>query len=205
MPRKASFERKQIVEKALQIVRKKGPEALSARALGAALGTSSSPIFTVFKSMDEVMGEVRQLAHQRFDNYVADVTDYIPAFKEFGMRLFRFARQEQNLYRFLFLGKDAEPGSTITKVRECLDAICQDYGISQEQSELLFRQMWTFTCGLAVQSNMEPKQYSEEAVGEMLTCQFIAMMDFIKSGRPVLNVIPHKRMEGERTTLEIPD
>ena len=204
MSRKASFDRDEIAGKALQIVRKKGPEALTARSLGEALGTSPSPIFTLFGSMEEVMGEVRRLGQKRFDGYVADVADYTPAFKEFGMRVFRFARKEKPLFQYLFLSKEAEAEGITPKARECLGDICQGYGISQEQSELLFWQMWTFVCGLAWLSNQEPEKYPEERVGEMLSCQFIAMMEFFRSGRPIRNIVPHKRKKGELTILEIP-
>lgn len=62
MPRQALFTKEEMVAKALQIVRENGVEALSARSLGAALGSSSRPIFTVFRNMEEVEVEVRTAA-----------------------------------------------------------------------------------------------------------------------------------------------
>ena len=135
MPRKALFTKEEMVEKALDLVRRKGIDALTARELGAALGSSSRPIFTLYNNMEEVNADVKKAAQQLFSDYVADVNDYTPAFKEFGLRLVRFAREEQNLFNLLFFHKDADVSNEIhPKAMECLDVICSDYGISKEQA-----------------------------------------------------------------------
>ena len=102
MPRSAFFSKKTIAAAGLEIVRKHGINALTARALSQQLGCSLSPIFTVFKDMDEIQTAVRQAAAALFADYVKDVLDYQPAFKEYGMRLISFAKHEQNVFQ-LFL------------------------------------------------------------------------------------------------------
>lgn len=201
MPRTAQFTKEDIASKALDIIREKGPDALSARTLGSALGCSSRPVFTVFKNMEEVNCFTRELAGRRFADYVSDVTDYIPAFKEFGMRLFRFAREEQNLFRYLFLHKDAANDGIHPKAQECLREICRNYGISDDQSALLFRQMWTFACGLALLSSKEADAYPEELVSEMISLQFASTLKFIQSGQKLVVITPHRRSEGESMTI----
>ena len=69
MPPKPKFTREQIVEAALKIAADKGLKALTSRELGAALGSSARPIFTVFKNMEEVYVEVRKAALASFDDY----------------------------------------------------------------------------------------------------------------------------------------
>lgn len=54
VPPKAKFTKDEIVSAGLEIVRRDGLEALTARELGNALGSSARPIFTVFNNMDEV-------------------------------------------------------------------------------------------------------------------------------------------------------
>ena len=54
MPRKFLFTREEITAAALALVREKGVEALTARALGERLGTSAKPIFGLFKNMEDV-------------------------------------------------------------------------------------------------------------------------------------------------------
>lgn len=190
MPRTAFFSREEIVEKALQIVREKGAEALSARTLSKSLNCSVSPIFTVFKNMDEVLECTKAAARHLFSDYVSDVTFYFPAFKEFGLRAVRFAREEENLFHYLFLSKDSAAQGVHPKALQCLEEICQRYGISKEQSEILHGQMWSFTCGLAILCEKEPENFPESRVGEMLSFQFMATMSLLKSRKKVDNITP---------------
>ena len=67
MPPKAKFTKEQITKAALGVVSEKGAQALTAKELGAALGTSTTPIFTVFNSMQEVQDEVMLAAMERFE------------------------------------------------------------------------------------------------------------------------------------------
>ena len=67
MPPKARFSKEEIVSMALQITREHGIGAVTARELGARLGSSARPIFTVFQNMEEVNG----------NNYVGGITGYL--------------------------------------------------------------------------------------------------------------------------------
>lgn len=69
MPPKPKFTKEEIVQAALNVVSEKGVEALTAKELGTALGSSARPIFTVFNSMKEVRDEVRIAAMQRFESF----------------------------------------------------------------------------------------------------------------------------------------
>ena len=201
MPRKATFTRDEVVEKALQIVRRDGIECLTARSLGAELGSSPSPIFTLFKGMEEVSAAVWEAAQQVFSDYVADVTDFVPSFKEFGLRQVRFARQDPQLFRYLFLRPSGPTEIIHPKAAECLHEVASAYGFSEEQSRLLFRQMWTFNCGLASLSMQNPRHYTEKVVSEMLAFQFISTLMFFKSGRQLVDIRPHRKKPGEGNIL----
>ena len=203
MPRSAFFSKETIAAAGIEIIRRQGIEALSARALSKQLGCSLSPIFTVFEDMDEIQAAVRQAAADLFSDYMKDVKDYQPAFKEYGMRLIRFAKQEQNIFQ-LFLERgnsllDNAPAIAL----ECLDEIKESYQFTDPQVRILYRQLWAFTCGIAVLATQSPEEYPEEMISEMISTQFISTMSFLKSCRPVVNVTPHLKKEGEKTTLII--
>lgn len=91
MPPKPKYTKEEIVNAAYELTREKGIDAVVAREVGKRLNISSSHIFTVWNSMDELREEVRKLAKQRYQAYMADVFDYSPSFKEFGMRWVGFA------------------------------------------------------------------------------------------------------------------
>lgn len=92
MPPKPKFTREEIVQTALEIVSQKGAEALTAKELGDALGSSARPIFTVFNSMKEVQDEVRAAAMHRFESFAEQKLPGTPLFKQVGMQMVLFAR-----------------------------------------------------------------------------------------------------------------
>ena len=80
MPPKPKFTKDEIVQAALEVVSQKGVEALTAKELGDALGSSARPIFTVFRSMKEVQDEVRAAAMRRFERFAAQTLPDMPLF-----------------------------------------------------------------------------------------------------------------------------
>ena len=193
MPRKAFFSKQEIIDKALEILRQQGPEAISARSLCKALGCSVSTLFTVYKNMDELFSDLHAAAEKLFENYMADVIDYQPAFKEFGMRLVKFSREEPQLFHYLFLDKNSESIVADRKARECLQNIEGEYDLSEKQGLELYFQMWVFACGLSALCNKNPQKYSDSDISYLLSLQFSSVLTFLKSGREVLDITPIKR------------
>ena len=190
MPRQPRFSKEDIVDAGLRIVRVNGFEGISARALGKELGTSSSPMFTMFKDMNEVVDAVRSAAERIFTNRMKGVTDYFPAFKEFGLRLVAFAKEEPNVFQMLFLGKDARPEIAESIARECLGSVRQGYGLTSEQAGILLRQMWPVACGIAALCVRHPEDFPDEEVSRTLSYHFSGIMSVIRSGKEVEDVKP---------------
>ena len=101
MPPKAKYSREEITAGAFEIARERGIEAVTAREVGKKLGTSSTPIFTAFKNMDEVLFEVRKAAMREFEERAKEAIHYTPAFKQFGMQMIRFATEEPQLFQLV--------------------------------------------------------------------------------------------------------
>lgn len=190
MPRQPRFSKDDIVSAGLRIVGASGIEAVSARALGKELGTSSSPIFTMFKDMNEVMGAIRAAAEKAFITLMEGVTDYFPAFKEFGMRLIAFAKEDPNIFQMLFFGKDSRPEIAEGIARQCLCSAEQGYGLTDGQAEMLFQQMWPVACGIAALCVKHPENFPEETVSKTLTYHFTGIMSIIKSGKEIKDIRP---------------
>ena len=103
MPPKPKFTKDEIVQAALGVVSRRGVEALTAKELGDALGSSARPIFTVFNSMKEVQDEVRAAAMRRFESYAEQRLPDMPLFKQVGMQMVLFGVREPKLYQLLFM------------------------------------------------------------------------------------------------------
>lgn len=189
MPPKPRFTREEIVDAALDIVSRKGIEALTARELGEALGSSARPIFTVFRSMEELQQEVRSAAMRRFESYAGRTMPGVPLFKQVGMQRVLFGAQEPKLYQLLFMRENRSAvsfddvfGELGDTAERCIEAVCRDYGLSPAQARVLFEHVWIYTFGVGALCATRVCRFSEEQPGRMLSTEFQAMMLLVKSG-----------------------
>lgn len=191
MPPKAKYTREEIVQIALELVAEKGIGALNARNLGAALGTSTRPVFTAFKNMNELTEEVKTAAMHRFDEYAKnDPETGVPAFKNVGLQMILFATEQPKLFQLLYMTENEQSVSFDNLLdrlggtsQKCIDFIMRDYGLTLEEAKLLFRSVWMFTFGIGVLIASKVCRYDEEEVSVMLSQQFRSVMGLIKSGK----------------------
>ena len=108
MPPKVKFQKEAIVAAALEVVRKKGIEAVTAREVAAELGVSPRPIFTWFTSMEQLMVEAYAMAKKRYREYIEMGLKGPVPFLGVGQQYICFAKEEPELYKLLFLTKPDE-------------------------------------------------------------------------------------------------
>ncbi len=153
MPPKAKFTKEEIVQAAMDIVRERGWKGLTARTLAGALKTSACPIFTLFNGMEEVQAEVLAAANTRYQAYLAEDMqsgDY-PPYKASGMAYIRFAKEEKNLFRLLFMrNRDGEKiEENREEIRPLLRLIQKNLNIHEDEAYLFHLEMWIFVHGIA--------------------------------------------------------
>ncbi len=197
MPRNALLTKEAVTAAGLAIVRREGQNALTARALSRELGCSLSPIFTVFKDMDEIQVSVKKAAEDFFADFMKDVNEFEPAFKEFGLRLVRFAKQDGNLFDMLFLSRGGRSDIAGQIAQRSLMDIQQNYDLTDSQASMIFKQMWPVATGIASLCVHRPMAFSEEETGQILSNHFSGMMWLIKSGQQVINIVPKRRSPDE--------
>ena len=190
MPPKPKFTKEEIVSAALEIVSKKGVEALTAKELGDALGTSARPIFTVFSSMKEVQDEVRAAAMRRFESFAEQNPDNadMPLFKQVGMKMVLFGAKEPKLYQLLFMQENRSAvsfddvfGELGPTAERCIELIRKEYNMSEANARLLFENVWIYTFGVGALCATRMCHFSEQQLGEMLSTEFRAMMLLVNS------------------------
>ena len=190
MPPKAKFTKEQITKAALCVVSEKGAQALTAKELGAALGTSTTPIFTVFNSMQEVQDAVMLAAMERFEEYAHKAAHIKPVFKQVGMQMILFAKEEPKLYQLIFMSSISE-AQTFDDIYahlgsladECLNVLQKDYDLSKADAKTLFEHVWIHTFGIGALCATGMCDFSHEQIAQMLTQDFTAMMMLMKSGK----------------------
>lgn len=210
MPPKPKFSKEEIVAAALDLISEKGMGALTARDLGNRLGSSTRPIFTVFENMEEVQTEVRKAAMMRFNSYTNKGVHYTPAFKQFGMQMVLFAKEEPKLFQLLFMTENDKAKSFEDVFIElgdmsrlCIEVIMEDYKLTKQDAMQLFKHVWIHTFGIGALCAAKVCDFNEKEVSEMLTQAFIGMMMVVKSGATEqYNIEPVKKGE-ETECLEL--
>ena len=168
------FTRGEMIEAAAQVVREKGIDSLTAKALAGQRGVSTQPVFTCFGTIDEAKREVRAYAERLYDRYVAEGLKMPVPFYGVGMQYIRFAKEEPQLYRLLFLTSSGEDNQSVMNamhhsqelVREALQ---QTYHIDAQAADRYFRDMWLVVHSLATLVVTGGCPYSEQEMGEILT------------------------------------
>ena len=188
MPPKPKFTKEEIVQAALEIVSQKGVEALTAKELGEALGTSARPIFTVFAGMKEVQDEVRNAAMRRFEGFAKQKLPDMPLFKHVGMQMVLFGAREPKLYQLLFMRENRNAvsfddvfGELGPTAETCIGLIRKEYGMSESEAKLLFENVWIYTFGVGALCATRVCRFSEEKLVQMLSTEFWAMTLLVKS------------------------
>ena len=203
MARPSIYTKDAVLKAAIEVVRRDGEEALTARSIGKELGSSSRPLFTLYDNMDALRSDVRKEAVKLYVDYVADCLDFVPAFKEYGLRLVHFGIREYNLFRMIFFSPDLRLYDFGAPLIACRDAFMSDYDLTLEQADKLVSISWTFVTGLAALVHTGAVNLTEDQISDNLSEQFVGALSFIKSGRDVRGLTPKKREAAEKITLGI--
>ena len=183
MAPKNKFTRDEMVEAALRVVRAKGIDGLTAKTLADELGTSTQPVFTAFGSMDAVRREVYAAAVRVYDGYTnTGLKEKIPFFGV-GMQYIRFAREEPELYRLLFLTRTQEYSAikSMEHLRELVSpTLVEIYHITAAEADIYFRDLWFVVHSLSTLIVTGDCSYSDGEIGQILTGMSISICKSIK-------------------------
>ncbi len=173
MPRNYKFTREEIIKAAVGLVREKGFSSLTARSLSGALNSSSKPIFSVFNNMESLQKEVIKKADEIYNAYLSEKmkeSNY-PSYKASGMAYIRFAKEERELFKLLFMrDRSAEEiPENKEEIRPIIDIIMKNLKIGEEKAYKFHMEMWVFVHGIAAMISTGFLNWSEEFTSKALT------------------------------------
>lgn len=173
MPPKVKVAKDAIINAAMDIVRESGASALNARALAARLGCSTQPIFSNYNNMEELRADVIAAAaelHQSYQHQDMLSGEY-PAYKASGMAYIRFAQEERELFKLLFMrDRSAEDVSGDTRELDgTIELIQKNTGLSKEDAFLFHLEMWVSVHGIATMVATAYLDWDRDLTSRMLT------------------------------------
>ena len=173
MPRDFMFTKEEIVKAALDLTREKGFAAVSTRALGEKLGTTSRPVFSHFSNMSEVQQAIIKAANDLYQTYRDEETasgKYVP-YKASGMAYIRFAKEEKELFKLLFMRDRSK--EFVKENPEEMDALIgligKQVNINREEAKFFYLEMWAFTHGIASMIATNYLDFDETFISRALT------------------------------------
>ncbi|MBQ6906926.1 MAG: TetR/AcrR family transcriptional regulator [Clostridia bacterium] len=174
MPPKVKFTSNEIIEAAVKITRTKGIAAVTAREVGATLGVSSRPLFTYFDTVEELKREVYLYAKNLYKEYVENGLKAEKPFLGVGQQYLRFAKEEPNLYKYLFLTPpDGVRGGVMEGLKLSQDlareSLMRIYNMDADTADKYFRDLWLVAYGFTTMIAIGECPYTDEQISAIFT------------------------------------
>jgi len=172
MPPKVKITKEEIVQTALALLRKEGEAAINARSIAAALHCSTQPVFSNFATMEQLQEAVTDAAYKLYLSFLQTEVEsgkYLP-YKAYGMAYIRFAKEEKELFKLLFMcdrdGKALNPTADFTS---SVEMIMRANGMTRERAERMHLEMWTCVHGIGTMLTTSFFAPDWELISEMVT------------------------------------
>jgi AcrR family transcriptional regulator len=172
MPPKVKIQKSDIIQTALALVREQGADAINARAIAAALGCSTQPVFSNFATMQQLQEATLASAYEIYLDFLkaeAETGKY-PRYKSFGMAYILFAQEEKALFRLLFMrDRRGEVRSLTPDFLASVQILMDANGISRESAERMHLEMWACVHGIATMLATSFLSLDQGLISDMLT------------------------------------
>lgn len=173
MAPKVKVTKGQILTAAVNIVRRDGIGALNARDLAKRLNCSTQPIFSCYSTMEKLKTDVMEEAIKCYQQYLETgmKNPGFPPYKAAGMSYIRFAKEEKELFRLLFMrDRTGERIDEITEETDCMARLISSAtGLSYDQALQMHILMWIYVHGIATMVVTSYLDWDWETISSMMT------------------------------------
>ena len=172
MPPKVKISKKDILRAALELLRQSGETSINARNLATALGCSTQPIFSNFSTMEELQTAILETTYEHYLGFLKSEAESgkYPPYKAFGMAYIRLAKEEKELFRFLFMrdrsGKEFSPTADF---EASVEILMSTHKISREKADRMHMEMWVCVHGIATMLATSFVELEQALISDMLT------------------------------------
>lgn len=179
MPPKIKITKEDIIRVAVEIVRERGAEAINARNIATVLNCSTQPIFSNFENMEELKLSVVEASEKIFAEFVnreISKGEYT-AYKASGMAYIRFAAEEKNLFKLLYMRdrtkEDKSSESELTN--QMMGMVKDNVSLGDEMASLFHLEIWAFVHGIATMMATSYLELDYELISKMITDMYVGL------------------------------
>lgn len=181
MPPKCKFTKEEILAAALRITRRAGFDAVTARSVAAELGSSPKIIFSSYQNMQELRTDMISSAKTLYQQYIDNdmAAGEYPPYKASGMAYIRFASEEPELFRLLYMrDRSAEKyDDSLDEIEPFIAIIQQTLGISRERAVQLHLQLWIHVHGFATMIATNYLNFDQDTISSFLSDIYFSLRD----------------------------
>ena len=187
MTQKAVFTREMVVEAAYQLTRERGWHEVSARTIAQKLGSSTMPLYSQLKSMEEIEREVRARAQACMQEYQRRPWS-AETLMNAAVGYVIFARDEPNLFRFIYVDRPVRAGAEgaqggVVKPEDVGGVVDLADQSTAALKDPLVLKSWAFTHGLASLISSGVLDLPDETIARLLGEVGAAIYTFGKGGK----------------------
>lgn len=177
MPPKIKIKEDAILDVALEITKKSGIEGLNAREIARELGCSIQPVFRTFQNMENLKIALYKKVEAYFNIYMLGGMNHRIPFLGMGLAYIRFAKEEKNLFKLLFMSDSIHVDSPMDMISgednlEVIELIAGMTQLNNENSKKLYVGIWLLTHGIASLVATNQCHFSYEEVENILMDTF---------------------------------
>ena len=119
MPTATRITKGMILNAAFEIARSEGIGKVSNREIAKKMNCSIRPIYYQFKNSEELNKELYNKIDRYFYDFIMrNMTDDIPPYKQIGIKYIKFAQEETNLFKVLFMSPNTNVPSSFVATDE---------------------------------------------------------------------------------------
>ncbi len=173
MPRTISITKESLIDASIELLKREGMGALTARKLAKEAGCSTQPIFRAYQNMEELYEDVFGVCAKVFSDHCASYpkkSDVL--FVNLGLAYISFAQTNKEIFRLLFLS-DNRYGRSLVELLNgetgfLKEQIAAANAMGSKDPQGLFMKMWMLIHGSACMSLTDDYDLDIESTQKLL-------------------------------------
>lgn len=188
MPPKIKTTKEDIVNTAIELIRKQGWDYMNARNLANMLGCSTQPIFRVFSTMDELKKEVYKKAEEIYNQQMLEAMQKPDnPFLSMGLAYIEFSKKEKNLFKLIFMSDFITTNSIMDMVEgednnEVIVMLSLLTNLTEDKAKQFFVEIWLVTHGIASMFATNSCNFSDNEIRRILSDSYTGFLYNLKKG-----------------------
>ncbi len=151
MPAKKQITKEMILKAALNLLKRRGFEAVNIKELAKELNCSTQPVYLSFSGMEELRSDLIPLAVKEFEEIMKKDSKH-GVVCLYDLEYVQFAKKEPKLFCFLFMRANAFSETKrilLPIIEQSITDFMNIYHISHEEADYLHDHLWMHTHGIA--------------------------------------------------------